>query len=938
MTKATDTDLRHLAEQHRRRIRNASIAPAVIAARGYRSITVRVELRRLGFTDNQTRVPALLIPVWGVAGEVASYQLRPDIPRVGRQGKPVKYELPRGSTMLLDTHPCIRERLGDPAFPLWITEGILKADSAISAGLCCVALLGVWNWRGTNGLGGKTALPDWEAIALNGRQVYLAFDSDVMTKPTVFAALERLGSFLGSRKAIVRYVYLPAGPGGVKTGLDDFLASGHSVDDLLALASPELKRPIRDASEDDAIYAATPQGIIYRKPTPNGPVDQLLSNFTAHIAEEVIADDGVNERGELEIAGELAGGIALPTITVPLARFPAMDWPVRQWGTRAIVAAGVGAKDRLREAIQRLSPDVRQRRVYEHPGWRELPDAEWCFLHAGGAIGADGPVLGVDVALRGAAARIVLPEPPIGADLVIAVRASLSLLDLAPDAITAALLAAVYRAVLCAFVPADLALFLVGPSGVYKSELAALAMQHVGAGFDRLHLPAQWSATANFLERIAFDFKDVPLVVDDFAPTGSQTDIARLHAAADRVLRGVGNRGGRGRMHADGSLRPDYPPRGLVIGTGEDAPRGHSLRARLAIVEVSPGDVDRDRLTATQAAARDGLLVAGLAGYVHWLAGCLETLRLQLPSRLAEFRAQAQDQTAHARTPDAVAHLALGWWTFLTFATEISALSHAEAEATFARVWAALGENASRQASHQTGEAPARRFLDLLGSALGGGFAHLAAEQGGWPDLPMAWGWRRVTVGSGEYERTDWHPQGTRAGWIAGDNVYLDLEAALTAAQRVGQATGNPIGVTPKTLAKRLHEQGVLHSTGQAFGDLRVRRTLEGQRRRVLHLAASAMGLDESGQPGQSAETESGARSDRASNALSGRFSWPDVDDGAEESGQHIRPTSAEKGRDGRDGGIGRVPEAQAAPPADDAWPDSDSDRSLEAEVVEWSA
>ena len=48
----------------------------------------------------------------------------------------------------------------------------------MSKGLCCIALLGVWSWRETNEHGGKTALPDWELIALNGRDVYITFDSD----------------------------------------------------------------------------------------------------------------------------------------------------------------------------------------------------------------------------------------------------------------------------------------------------------------------------------------------------------------------------------------------------------------------------------------------------------------------------------------------------------------------------------------------------------------------------------------------------------------------------------------------------------------------------------------------------------------------------------------------------------------------------------------
>jgi hypothetical protein len=59
-----------------------------------------------------------------------------------------------------------------------------------------VSLLGVWNWRGTNERGGKMALPEWELIALNDRQVYIVFDSDVMLKPQVHVALVRLKHFL----------------------------------------------------------------------------------------------------------------------------------------------------------------------------------------------------------------------------------------------------------------------------------------------------------------------------------------------------------------------------------------------------------------------------------------------------------------------------------------------------------------------------------------------------------------------------------------------------------------------------------------------------------------------------------------------------------------------------------------------------------------------
>jgi hypothetical protein len=221
----------------------SAISDIVARARGYRSVTTGTELLELGFSARQARVPALLIPVWGVGGEISLYQTRPDTPRIDPRGKVVKYETVAGARMVLDVHPMVRDQLVDPAIPLWITEGVRKGDAAVSRGLCCIALLGVWNWRGTNTLGGKVALADWESIALNNRRTYVAFDSDVMTKPDVRAALARLKAFLESRGARVWLVYLPAGPNGNKVGLDDYLAAGHSVDELLALATPDLGLP-----------------------------------------------------------------------------------------------------------------------------------------------------------------------------------------------------------------------------------------------------------------------------------------------------------------------------------------------------------------------------------------------------------------------------------------------------------------------------------------------------------------------------------------------------------------------------------------------------------------------------------------------------------------------------------------------------------------------
>ena len=239
-----------LSAQHIEMLRASGITDALIEARGYFTARKKVELANIGFSAPQQLVPALVIPVFAPHGEVVLYQARPDQPRM-RDGKIVKYETPAKSRMALDVPPTVRHLLGNPHVPLFLTEGVKKADALASRGVCAVALLGVWNFRGMNDQGGKTLLAGFESIAVNGRNVFVVYDSDVMLKPAVAAAMSRLGAVLNSRDAHTRYVYLPTGPNGEKVGVDDYLVQGHSVEDLFALATTDLRTVSDDAGEDE---------------------------------------------------------------------------------------------------------------------------------------------------------------------------------------------------------------------------------------------------------------------------------------------------------------------------------------------------------------------------------------------------------------------------------------------------------------------------------------------------------------------------------------------------------------------------------------------------------------------------------------------------------------------------------------------------------------
>ena len=850
-----------LLPQHHAQLLASAISLEAATTRGYWSATTRRELRDLGFSDRQQQViraaarpeipaAALIVPLWWTdPSKPVLCQVRPDEPRRDSKGRVVKYETPRGAGAKLDVHPSMREALKAPDLPLLITEGIKKVDALATVGLCCVGLLGVDSWRGRNSLGGVTALAEWNDVHLKGRSVQLCFDSDVTSKSDVYEALRRLKSFLESRKATVGVIYLPTGNSGQKVGPDDYLAAGNGRDDLLALATDRLREPPRPEAHSGAKWQAGPytmsaKGITYTKSTHEGPVDVPLTNFAARIAREVVEDDGAESRGLFEIQGEIKG--RHPSFQVTARSFGGLSWVTEHLGAEAIIWPGQTLRDHTGVAIQLLSGDVERHTVFTHTGWRVVGD-QALYLHAAGAIGPGGPVQGIETRLEGGIAGYRLPDPPVGDELRAAIRTSLSLLEVAPERIMWPLLAQVYRAPLG---PTDFSGWLSGPTHAGKSELAALAQQHWGAGMHRLCLPANWSSTSNSLEGITFQAKDALLVIDEFVPNGSAVDVQRQHREAERLLRAQGNIQSRQRMRADTTLRPPKPPRGTVLGTGEDVPRGQSLRARLLIIEVGPDDVDWTKLTVAQAAGTSRLLASAMAGYVGWLAPQHADEHQRLQARVRELRELAVHSAVHRRTPMVIANLAVGVERFLVFAVESGGINEAQRQQLWVRAWKALGEAGEAQAEHLRTAEPTTRFLELLRAALSSGEAHLASPEGYRPDSPEAWGWRMRIVGAGQFAEARWEAQGRRIGWTRGEDVYLEPAAAFAAAQRLGQASGDALSIGQTTLERRLFQRGLLASIDTGV-ERRFRvyvRGLEGKRQRVLHLRVPL--LADSGSPG----------------------------------------------------------------------------------------
>lgn len=554
-------------------------------------------------------------------------------------------------------------------------------------------------------------------------------------------------------------------------------------------------------------YADFAGALHHLKATRNGQTTPVrLCNFSAEIEREVVKTDGLATARYFVVSGRLENGQPLPTIDIPASEFDRLDWLPTAWGASPRIEVGSRFRDHVAAAIkERSDPELVQ--LCQHTGWVQFGD-ELLYLTASGGIGTKGLNQDARCELQGALADFNLPAPVdprnLGLEEILC-----AFRDVQNDGVGLVLLGGVMRAALCHFLPATCSIYLQGTTGTYKSAYAGVLQGFWGPKFDGAHLPANWSSTGNALEKTAFLAKDMLLIVDDFVARGTRQEVARTHASAERLLRAQGNQAGRSRLTSTAELRNAFHPRGMVLATGEDIPNGHSLQARLVIVNVAKGAIDIAVLSKLQKIARDGGLAKVMAGFVQWVATQSKSRALLDFIDLAlEIDRENIGSSGHTRTQDNLANLLMGLRIFLDFMENEGEISRQvtqgfmEAAADAARSLATLQAAIDREASD------AQRFIELIRAALSSGKAHIEANLGGKPANPRALGWREVDMGMVSGSRAE--AMGTRIGWIDGDTLYIDPSAALGVVKALASNLDNHLGSSERAIAKSLREEGLL--------------------------------------------------------------------------------------------------------------------------------
>jgi hypothetical protein len=554
-----------------------------------------------------------------------------------------------------------------------------------------------------------------------------------------------------------------------------------------------------------------------------------------------------------------AGKKKLPKAEIPASSFPTMNWIADAWGLDALVTAGPYGKDYTREAIERMSQGATKRHTYQHLGWRTLPDGRRAYLSGNGAVDAPGVEVELDGKLRQYALPLDASEEEISRGLDNAFR----LLYVAPTDITVPLLSAMYLAPLSEALTPDFVLWIWGTTGSLKSTLSALMLNHFG-DFTEQSLPLSFESTANALERELFLIKDTPTVVDDWRPSISRGDEAEMSKKAQRLLRGVGNQQGRGRMNSDSSLRDAYPPRGVVVATAEELPEGpafESAISRSLTVRLDRELVDLRDLTRLQ--QERATLGAAMLGYIRYLSADMPDVRAEYEKAREDFRGKLPD--SHPRLPSTLAALSVGLRSFLSYAESRGELKAEVADGLYGGGVEALLEAGKTHIEATRGGDPASQFLRIFGSLIDARSVHFrdkgsgeapgfgenhaisypkpeAPKYGGYnPDdgpRKEVWeplGWKSAYAGRPE-------PLGKFVGWVDDQFFYLEKDGAYAAVQEYAKRGDIPFGIKPRALWEALAKTGKsLPSPGRIDTVQRI----AGKTRRVIQVPRAAFEVEE---------------------------------------------------------------------------------------------
>lgn len=206
----------NLNDKHLAHLRESGLSDQILKEHGFKSLSAKAVAKLLKWKPGALSAGYWILYPKGKGGYFEDFfRIRLDEPYVyqdkkERQGayssqqRVAKYLSPtKVKVRLYIPHP-VWKVLEDISVPLIFTEGEKKALKAMQDGFYTIGLSGVYGWSR-----GKKLIEDFDQIKLNGRLVYIAFDSDKATNSQVQEAEIAFAAAIRARGAVVKIINIP---------------------------------------------------------------------------------------------------------------------------------------------------------------------------------------------------------------------------------------------------------------------------------------------------------------------------------------------------------------------------------------------------------------------------------------------------------------------------------------------------------------------------------------------------------------------------------------------------------------------------------------------------------------------------------------------------------------------------------------------------------
>jgi hypothetical protein len=339
--------------------------------------------------------------------------------------------------------------------------------------------------------------------------------------------------------------------------------------------------------------------------------------------------------------------------------------------------------------------------------------------------------------------------------------------------------------------------YLHGPTGTFKTTIAIAGLCHFGE-FDPDKL-SSFEDTANSLEKRAFILKDVLMLLDDFHPSSRFADAQIKEGIAQRMIRASSNHTGRSRLNADSTEKGRYEPRGILMITGEEMPSVQSTLARVLLIQIGNGDIEKGKLTTFQ--QKSTLLPNAMSSFIHWVRKDIDNIQKQFDMKFQELRQKAVEtgKLNHLKLCEQVAFQQYSINLITDWANQKNAMSNKEVSNLREDAWEVFMENAENLQARLKSEDPVEQLQDIVSTLLLQGKIALKQKDTTARTLSMNY------IGDADSELL---------GYYDNEYVYFIPTALWNAIQKFCRSEGRHFPVKSHTLYRMMREKGLLSTRG----------------------------------------------------------------------------------------------------------------------------